>query len=217
MIFPLGRQDEQHNEVQFQRRCQKRGAEIIAFAKCSYKSGYMVLHCKYQETALWLKDVTRSLVPWENAELVALDVEDIPRPEIFHAFFPLGAAFNDERIRGLIESQNSDITTKNWQIINRTNANRHAERTLYMDEDSLQILAKRQFMLNFRFGETQIRKMKQRPRQNSKPKVKKPERTDPTSLLPNDSIAGPSGAKLLAPRPAPRDRIDVDRKNSGKR
>lgn len=57
------------------------------FTKCSYKQGHLILACKDQATALWLKDVTRSLTPWENAELLALDEKDIPRPELFHAFF----------------------------------------------------------------------------------------------------------------------------------
>lgn len=118
------------------------------FAKCSYKQGYLALDCKDQITANWLKDVTGSLSPWDNAELIALDVKDIPRPDTFHAFFPLSADFSDERLKGLIESQNDGLSTNGWKILNRTNANKHAEWLLNVDEDSLAILSKRNFVLS---------------------------------------------------------------------
>lgn len=137
------------------------------FAKCSYKQGYLALDCKDQITANWLKDVTGSLSPWDNAELIALDVKDIPRPDTFHAFFPLSADFSDERLKGLIESQNDGLSTNGWKILNRTNANKHAEWLLNVDEDSLAILSKRNFVLNFRFGETQLRKVKNLGQRNS--------------------------------------------------
>ncbi|XP_062712521.1 uncharacterized protein LOC134289869 [Aedes albopictus] len=130
------------------------------FTKCSYRHGYLVLDCKDSVTANWLKDVTGMLSPWENAELIALDEKDIPRPEVFHAFFPLSADYSDERLRGLIESQNDGLSTKGWRILTRSNANKHAEWMLNVDEGSLEILSQRNFILNFRFGETQLRKVK---------------------------------------------------------
>lgn len=130
------------------------------FAKSSYKNGYLSLVCKDQVTATWLKDVTKTLTPWENAELIALDEKDVPRPEMFHAFFPLSADFSNERLMRLIESQNDEISTAGWRILNRSNANRHAEWTLNIDVDSLKTLSERNFVLNFRFGETQLRKVK---------------------------------------------------------
>lgn len=170
------------------------------FTNCSYKSGYLVLACKDQATATWLKDVTRSLTPWENAELIALDEKDIPRPDLFHAFLPLSADYSNERLKGLIESQNDGISTNGWRILNRSNANKHAEWTLNVDEESLKILANCNFVLNFRFGETQLRKVKtQGQRQcEGKPNDDNTKQNDKDERPPSDSTAGTSGAKLEA-------------------
>lgn len=140
---------------------EQRNAEVKPkFTKCSYKQGYLALTCKDQVTALWLKEVAGSLTPWEKAELLALDEKDIPRPDLFHAFFPMSADFSDERLKGFIESQNDEVTTNSWRILSRSNSNKHAEWTIHLDEESHKILSKRNFVLNFRFGETRLRKVK---------------------------------------------------------
>lgn len=170
------------------------------FSKCSYRNGYLVISCKDQVTAEWLKDVTRSLSPWDNAELLAMDEKDIPRPELFHAFFPLSADYSNERLRALIESQNDGINTKGWKILSRSNVNKHAEWTVNMDEESLKILTERNFVLNYRFGETQLRRIKpQGNRQvDTKSNDERPHQTEKVKIQPSDSMPGTSGANMIA-------------------
>lgn len=131
------------------------------FTKCSYRNGYIVFTCKDKVTALWLKDVTRSIAPWKDAKLVAMDEKDIPLPDTYHAFFPMSANFDNDRIKGLLESQNDGLSTKGWKILTRTNpGNKHAEWFLNVDGESLKTLSSNNFVLNFRFGETFLRKTK---------------------------------------------------------
>lgn len=133
------------------------------FCNLVYKSGYMVLICKDQETAEWVKEITPSINTWEGAELVALNEEDIPRQELLRAFFPQSSTFADERIKALIESQNG-LKTTNWRIVKRSILNDiHVEWIFTVDGSSMDMLSKSKFILNYRFGEIQLRKIKRTP------------------------------------------------------
>lgn len=115
-------------------------------------------------------------------------------------FFPVSANFSDERLKGLIESQNDGINTNGWNILNRTNANKHAEWKLYLDEESLRTLADRNFVLNFRFGETQLRKVKTqgRSQDDGNTNGNEPELNVEQETTPNDLKTETSGAKMEA-------------------
>lgn len=137
------------------------------FCNLLYKSGYMVLVCKDLETADWVKEITPSLIPWEGAELEAMDEEKIQRPEPIRAFFPQSAKYCDERIKTLIESQNK-ITTSSWRILQRSTPNDiHVEWIFTVDGPSMANLTKSNFILNYRFGEIQLRKIKGKTTQSN--------------------------------------------------
>ena len=151
------------------------------FSSCLYKLGYMVLVCKDQATADWVKRITPTIKPWENAKLVALDEHKIPRRERLHAFFPQSASFSDDRLKRIIQSQNEELSVENWRILQRSNTNTHAEWTLIVDEVSLRKLKERDFILNFRFGETRLRLVKSTPQKKPEVKQNAIAKTDPTS------------------------------------
>lgn len=133
------------------------------FNNLIYKSGYMVLICKDQETAEWLKRISPSMKPWEGAELMAMDEVAIPRPEMIRAFFPQSSSYDDDRIKALIESQN-DITTTNWRIVKRSILKDiHVEWIFTVEGASMEKLKKSKYTLNYRFGEIQLRKITDQP------------------------------------------------------
>lgn len=123
----------------------------------------MVLICKDQETAEWLKRISPSMKPWEGAELMAMDEVAIPRPEMIRAFFPQSSSYDDDRIKALIESQN-DITTTNWRIVKRSILKDiHVEWIFTVEGASMEKLKKSKYTLNYRFGEIQLRKITDQP------------------------------------------------------
>ncbi|XP_055622394.1 uncharacterized protein LOC129765962 [Toxorhynchites rutilus septentrionalis] len=129
------------------------------FFNCSYKSGYLILSCKDHQTSEWLKKVFPMITLEDNIKLVALDAKNILRPEILHALFPQSATYSDERLKSHIESQNENLSTNKWRILKRSNPNEiHADWTLTVDEASMRQLVSNNFKINFRFGETKLRK-----------------------------------------------------------
>lgn len=130
------------------------------FCNLIYRSGHMVLICKDRGTAEWVKEITPTLNAVESVELVAMDEEKIQRPELIRAFFPLSAKYCDDRIKALIESQN-DLKTTNWRVLKRSILNKlHVEWTFTVDGPSMDMLHKSKFILDYRFGEIQLRKIK---------------------------------------------------------
>lgn len=140
------------------------------FSNLIYKPGHMVLICKDQETAEWVKEITPALNPLEGVELVAMDEDKIQRPELIRAFFPQSAQYTDDRIKALIESQN-DLITNNWRVLQRlTPNNKHVEWVFNVDGPSMEKLFQSKFILNYRFGEIQLRKVKSTtPNSNDNP------------------------------------------------
>lgn len=59
------------------------------FGHCSFRTGYLVLVCKNQETADWLKNIVCTITVLGGIELIALDEKNIPRPETIIGFFPV--------------------------------------------------------------------------------------------------------------------------------
>lgn len=140
------------------------------FNNLIYKSGYMVLICKDQETAVWLKKISPSMKPWEGAELMAMDEAAIPRPDMLRAFFPQSSSYDDDHIKALIESQNN-IDTTNWRIVKRSILKDiHVEWIFTVEGASMEKLQKSKYTLNYRFGEIQLRKItEQSTAANTKP------------------------------------------------
>lgn len=129
------------------------------FGNCAFKSGYLVIVCKNQETANWLKDITPSLSPWSGAALTAVDEKDIPQPEIMIGFFPWSAEDSNEEILTLLESQNDGLTVDAWRILQRNIiSQRHVELVFTVDGVSLNAIKKSEFSLDFKFGNANLRK-----------------------------------------------------------
>lgn len=136
------------------------------FVCCRLRPGYLVLTCQGKETADWVKNKFTSLVLWEGADLVVVDEDKIPRPEVLIAFFPWSAKYGNDMIMSLLESQNDDLFADTWRILYRRVKGEHVELTFTVDDCSLRKFKDRKFVLNFRYGQIQI--TKQRPVQSAK-------------------------------------------------
>lgn len=128
------------------------------FACCRFKPGYLVLTCQENDTAKWVKDKFSSLNLWEGADLVVVDEDKIPRPDVLIAFFPWSAKYSNDMILSLIESQNENLHTDAWRILHRHVKSDHVELALTVDDSSLRKFGERKFVLNYRYGQILIKK-----------------------------------------------------------
>ncbi|XP_062715153.1 uncharacterized protein LOC134291437 [Aedes albopictus] len=123
------------------------------FGQCSFRPGHLILVCKNQETANWLKGTASTLSIPGEVELVALDEKSIPRPDIIIGFFPVSAEDNTDEILALLESQNDGLNTDAWRIKERNTINElHAELIFTVDGASMDTIKKCEFLLDYKFG-----------------------------------------------------------------
>lgn len=121
------------------------------FANCKFKSGYMVLGCQDKLTADWLKTVVPDLKPWDTADLVVVDEDKIPKPDVLVVLFPKSADNDNDTILGLVESQN-DISTDAWRILKRSIVKEHIKMLLSIDDASMRKITEWGMKLNYKFG-----------------------------------------------------------------
>ncbi|XP_055632056.1 uncharacterized protein LOC129771933 isoform X2 [Toxorhynchites rutilus septentrionalis] len=146
------------------------------FANCTYKPGYMIINCLDKPTSEWLMKLVPSLVPWKDAELLAVDESNIPKPDILVTIFPKSVKYDNNIIKALIESQNNNINTDAWRILKRSVINNlHIEWALTVDGASMKTLVNRGMTINYKFGQISFRKSN---RSSGKPKTKDPEVSD---------------------------------------
>ncbi|KAL1379240.1 hypothetical protein pipiens_015042 [Culex pipiens pipiens] len=128
------------------------------FVYCKAKAGHVMLSCQDKNTASWVKTTVPAIVPWENAQLSALEEAEIPRKDVLLAFFYRSKDDENDTILGYLESQNDDLDTSAWRIIHRTVKNDHVGWVFSVDSASMRLLEKWQFVVNYKFGQTLFRK-----------------------------------------------------------
>lgn len=129
------------------------------FANCTYKPGYMIINCLDKPTSEWLMKLVPTLVPWKDAELLAVDESNIPRPDILVTIFPKSVKYDNTTIKALIESQNENINTDAWRILRRSVINNlHIEWAFTVDGASMKTLVDRDMNINYKFGQISVKK-----------------------------------------------------------
>lgn len=129
------------------------------FSNCWQRHGCLVINCQNIQTAEWLENLVSAMKPWEGAELLAIDANNIPRLEVLIGFFPQSVADDDQAIKTYIESQNDGLFTGNWRIIERRVLfENHVEWLFTVDDASMNHFKDNKFHINYKFGQTNIRK-----------------------------------------------------------
>lgn len=152
------------------------------FGQCSFRTGHLILVCKNQETADWLKSIASTLSIAGEVELVALDENKIPRPEIIIGFFPVSAEDSTDEILALLESQNDGLNTDEWRIKERKIINQlHVELIFTVDGASMDTIKKCEFLLDYKFGTAPLRR-------KLPPKHKTPDNSDESVNKSGDNL-----------------------------
>lgn len=89
------------------------------------------------------------LKSWEDADLKALRGVEVPKAQIFNAFFPKTAEDSNEKILKLIKVQNKRLYMNNWRILKRgTEGANTAYITLSIDDQSAKKLKTSRFKVS---------------------------------------------------------------------
>ncbi|KAL9698908.1 hypothetical protein quinque_002349 [Culex quinquefasciatus] len=129
------------------------------FVYCKAKAGLVMLLCQEKGTADWVKLTVPTMIPWENAQLSALNEANIPRRDVLRAFFYRSKNDENDTILGYLESQNDNLDTSAWRILRRSvKVNDHVAWLFTVDLASMQLLEERNFVVNYKFGQTMFRR-----------------------------------------------------------
>ena len=128
------------------------------FVYCKATAGFVMLLCQEKDTAAWVKSTASTITPWENAQLSALEEAHIPRKDVLRAFFYRSKKDENDTILAYLESQNDNLDTSAWRVLRRSVVNDHVDWAFTVDSASMQLLEERQFVVNFKFGQTMFRK-----------------------------------------------------------
>ena len=129
------------------------------FRSCEFKQGYLQLACGDEATASWLKEVASTLKPWNEANLKAVEIAELPKLFPFAGYFHDSIEVDTARIFKLVENQNKDLSTKAWRAINRRVIAKTVELMLEVDEKSAEYIVANKLHLNFMFGYARFRRV----------------------------------------------------------
>lgn len=129
------------------------------YRNCTFKHGYLILACADKATADWTKKAVGEIQPWEGAQLVAMDLADLPKQVLFLGYFQDSLDFSSEDIIRLVQNQNDDFCTETWRVARRTELSKTIELLIEMDERSAELVAAQHFQLNYTFGKARLRRV----------------------------------------------------------
>lgn len=132
-----------------------------SFEGCSHKPGYVVLSCASKETAQWVRGIISRVKPWEGADLLVMEEDEIPRPEIYILYLPAAKEENTDKILRRIRSQNSELRTYEWKVLNRGEEGNRVILTVSVDSVSSQRLKDRRLQIAWLYGKASVRPKRQ--------------------------------------------------------
>lgn len=129
------------------------------FRNLSFKFGYLLLACADQATADWTLESVPGLVPWEGAQLTAMDQAKLPKLAMFLGYFQDSLEITSEDILRLVQNQNDGFCTTGWRIVRRKELSKTIELLVEMDGESAERVVAQSFQLNYMFGKARLRKV----------------------------------------------------------
>lgn len=126
------------------------------FHSSTHREGWLAIICADKVTADWLKTVTPTLHPWEEASLKALEDDEMPHPETFVGFFPDSKDYSEEKILKLLEAQNDSFNVSTWKVLKKGSVDEEAEVTFSIDRKFAIDLKKAGHRVNYKFGHVRL-------------------------------------------------------------
>lgn len=135
----------------------RKGTMKPSFSSCTFKPGWLTFACSDDETVQWLKTHMPTLKPWSDAVLKVVAEDEVPKAQIFVGYFPEKADKSTEKIIGLMEGQNRDLSIEYWKVLKRVVKGGVVELTLSIDPVSADMLKSKGHKVNYGYGSVLIR------------------------------------------------------------
>lgn len=117
----------------------------VCFHRCSFKPGYLVLHCANRESADWLVGIVPSLKIWEGVSFRTMEGKEIPTPYRVSTFVPVerGHQIPEGEVLSRLAVSNRCLNTRLWSTLGKTQQEKGTYWIWSVDQGSLEGLRSR--------------------------------------------------------------------------
>lgn len=127
----------------------KKGMVKPSFSGSSYKAGYLSIVCNDGPTKDWIIKTIPTIIPWEGAQLHAVDEKMMSYPLCAVAFIANGAKHETTWIMDLLEGQNYNYNFEAWRLVRRVNRGENSMMVWVIDNISADLLRIENNKMNF--------------------------------------------------------------------
>lgn len=127
----------------------KKGMVKPSFSGSSYKAGYLSIVCNDGPTKDWIIKTIPTIIPWEGAQLHAVDEKMVSYPLCAVAFIANGAKHETTWIMDLLEGQNYNYNFEAWRLVRRVNRGENSMMVWVIDNISADLLRIENNKMNF--------------------------------------------------------------------
>lgn len=169
-----------------------------AFRGTSFRLGHIVVNCKDNYTANWVKSQVDNLqIP--DMQLKIVDNHDIPCPHILTGFFPNSLSYKNEDILSFIQIQNKILATQ-WKILKTIENGKNCIKVVFsVDQASYEKLKSKDFMIEYRLGMVKLLIKKEKSTETSKEPLAATSK-EPPAAISTPSKSGTSIAGATSPK-----------------
>ncbi|XP_055840907.1 uncharacterized protein LOC129908459 [Episyrphus balteatus] len=122
---------------------------VPLFGNLKTVHGFKVMHCENDMTLEWLREfIQKTSAPWQGAELRLIDVKeikDLNRP--LGRLLVKGPTLPNERLERYILSLNSDLLSREWEVVKNERTDDGTEVVVRLSHKSLPLLRKADFKI----------------------------------------------------------------------
>lgn len=110
------------------------------FEAMSFKSGWMIITCSNEDTAVWLRARFDKVKATSGLDITLVEQDKFPKTYIVNGFFGSSEDETNEDMLTYIGNQNKGLPAKSWQVISRTREGQMDHLVLGMDQESWKML-----------------------------------------------------------------------------
>lgn len=123
----------------------------VKFAAIHFKPGTLIVECRNEDTAKWLKAAVARLSV-EGPELMATEAKDAPTYSVMQVMLPRAAEMATGDAIKMLDHQNEGLNTGAWKVVSESVAGTAKRLVIYVDDLTAQAIQKQKGELSFRFG-----------------------------------------------------------------
>ncbi|XP_036321109.1 uncharacterized protein LOC118735459 isoform X1 [Rhagoletis pomonella] len=134
----------------------------LIFTGVYFRPGLLLVDCRDEATAEWLRQTVPSLNGWEGPALYTRSGDDIPPTHNVTIFLPWSIDRGQDYALGLLRAQNESLNTSLWRVMEAKVEDGYLRLNVAVDEDSFCSMRRQSFRLNYRYGNVLVKPWNQR-------------------------------------------------------